>query len=105
MVTWVAFEESQVHFTRGKRKIFESSPGRNWGFCSDCGTSLTWEGQFWGKAVIEFHISLLENAAEYKPRKHWYDEQRLPWFEIVDDLPRYQKNDINAEPTHRGPKS
>ena len=33
-----------VRFTQGERAIYESSPGVGRGFCRDCGTTLTWEG-------------------------------------------------------------
>ena len=37
--------------------------------------------------------------------RHWYDNQRLPWFEVADNLPRYQIFDYGGkEPTHHGPK-
>ena len=90
--------EASGTFTQGDRKLFESSPDVNWGFCPECGTSLTWEGRFWGKMIVEFHVSTLDNPEEHKPRKHWYDSQRLPWFEVADDLSRFHRNDIDAEP-------
>jgi hypothetical protein len=105
VVAWVVYETQKVSFVKGKCKIYESSSGRGWGFCDQCGTSITWEGESFGKFVTEFHISTLDNPDEFIPDRHWYDSQRLPWFDVADNLPRYQIFDYGGkEPTHHGPK-
>lgn len=104
VVAWVAFETQKVSFTKGERKIYESSPGIGWGFCDRCGTSLTWEGEFFGKIITEFHISTLDNAEDFVPDRHWYDCERLPWFDVADNLPRYHIfDDADKEPIRHGP--
>ena len=108
VVAWVAFESQNVRFLKGTRKIFESSSGIGWGFCSQCGGSLTWEGKSLrnpGVHITEFLISTLDNPGAHNPDRHWFDVERLPWFEIADSLPRYKKLDYGAEPTHFGPKN
>ena len=44
VVTLVGYKADQVEFTKGDRKIYESSKGVGRAFCGDCGTTLTWEG-------------------------------------------------------------
>ena len=68
VVAWVAFETQNVRFNKGERKIYESSPGRDWGFCDQCGTSLTWEGNAFDRHITEFHISTLDKPEEFVPR-------------------------------------
>lgn len=105
VVAWATFETKNVRFTKGERKIYESSPGKGWGFCDQCGTSLTWEGESFGNIVTEFHISSLDKPANFVPDRHWFDSERIPWFDVADDLPRYHIFDYGGnEPTHRGPK-
>ena len=111
VVTWVAFKSQQVHFLNRERKIYESSPGIGWGFCDQCGSSLTWEGEsmVFGKekmSITELHISSLDTPEEFIPELHWFDGERIPWFDAVDNLPRYHKLSHNgAKPTHMGPKA
>jgi adenylate cyclase len=105
VVAWAAFETEKVCFIKGECKIHESSPGRSWGFCDQCGTSLTWEGESFGKIITEFHISTLDNPEKFVPDRHWYDCERIPWFDVADNLPRYHIFDYgDKEPTHHGPK-
>ena len=107
VVAWVAFASQNVKFVKGERKVFESSPGIGWGFCSRCGGSLSWEGnslRYSGTHITEFLISTLDNPEDYIPDRHWFESEKIPWFEIADDLPRYQKLDHEVSPTHIGPK-
>lgn len=108
-MVWVAFKSEQVQFLRERPKTYESSPGVEWGFCSVCGTSLIWEAslaKFGGEDVkiTEFTISSLDRPEDFIPDQHWYDGERIPWFDVADDLPRFHKLRFEgAQPTRRGP--
>jgi hypothetical protein len=88
VVTVVMFDRDRVKFTKGDRKIYNSSPGVGRGFCDQCGSSLTWEGQAEGRSVFTIHISTLDNPDDFVPQRHWYHGERIAWFETADDLPR-----------------
>lgn len=106
VVAWVAFDTKNVRFLKGERKIYESSPGIGWGFCDTCGTSLSLDGislRYSGIHITEFHISTLDNPEEFVPDRHMFDGERIPWFDVADNLPRYRKLDHGVEPTHYGP--
>lgn len=107
VVTFVAFEAHQVQYPKGKRKIYNSSPGVGRAFCGECGTPLTWEGKsrlFAGKFITEFHISTLDDPLAFVPDRHWFDCERIAWFDTTDKLPRYRELDGQGiEPDHNGP--
>ncbi len=107
VVTFVAFEAHQVRYPKGKRKIYNSSPGVGRAFCGECGTPLTWEGKsllFAGKFITEFHISTLDDPLACVPDRHWFDSERIAWFDTTDNLPRYRELDGQGiEPDHNGP--
>ena len=108
VVTWVVFDAENVRFLGNQRKHFESSPGIRWGFCDSCGSSLTWEAisnRHPGKSIIEFHIGTFDDPEGFVPDRHWFEFERLPWFEVADNLPRFEKMDIGVTPTHSGPRS
>ena len=88
LVAFVAFEGHKVRFTEQDRDIYESSPGIKRGFCSKCGTSLTWEGPYQGLSIIEFHVSTTDEPEAYEPELHWHHGEKLSWLKLVDDLPR-----------------
>ncbi len=98
VVMYVMFERTQVRFTKGNRKLYRSSATAERGFCRDCGTPLTWEGDWGGKSVIEVHISTLEDPERFPPDRHVFHSERLSWFDVADRLPRYSGTSVNAEP-------
>lgn len=103
MVTLVGMKKDHVRFTQGERAIFESSPGVGRGFCSQCGTPLTWEGD--GEELgplVEIHIGTLDNPSAFVPESHLHHDERIPWFEVADELPRHHEWD-EGNPYRHGP--
>ncbi|MCZ6497692.1 MAG: GFA family protein [Gammaproteobacteria bacterium] len=91
VVTLAGFKAGQVRFSGDERKIYESSPGVGRAFCGKCGTPLTWEGDGGGRGpILELHISTFDNPNALKPSVHSFDAERIPWFDIADNLPRYE---------------
>ena len=105
VVTFVAFRPDQVHFTGRERSIYKSSPTVERAFCNQCGTPLTWEAyaRSFGTRIIEFHISTLDDPDNFVPDRHWFHGERIVWFDVADDLPRYRELDVEDSPYHQGP--
>ena len=106
VVTFVGFKKNQVEFTKGERQIYNSSPGVGRAFCGQFGTPLTWEGEsnLLGRGMIlEFHISTLDDPNAFVPTDHVFYKERIAWFDVADDLPRYHGFDFNSEVCRRGP--
>jgi len=103
VVTFVMFDQDRVKFIKSDRKIYRSSPGVVRSFCDQCGTPLTWEGKAFDRLIIEFYISTLDNPDDHVPNVHWFHAERIAWFEVADDLPRYRGLSSGHEPYHIGP--
>lgn len=106
VVTFVGFRKDQVAFTKGERRIYNSSPGVGRAFCGQCGTSLTWEAEsrLPGRGeIVEFHISTFDDPNAFVPTNHVFYSERLAWFDVADDLPRYRAFDFNDEICRHGP--
>ncbi len=106
VVTFVSFKPDQVAFTKGERRIYQSSVGVGRAFCGQCGTPLTWEGTSSlpeRGTILEFHISTLDDANTFIPTNHLFYEERIAWFDVADDLPRFRGLDYNSEICRRGP--
>lgn len=88
VATFVGFREEQVIYTEGERSFYASSPGVRRGFCAACGTPLTYEAERY-PGEIHLYLSTLDETQRYEPQFHVYFAERVPWFEVVDDLPRY----------------
>jgi adenylate cyclase len=89
MSTWTAFAASGVHFTSKEPKYFASSPIAERGFCPDCGSSLTYQLiRPRPTAYLVIFTGSLDKPEDYAPAAHSGLESKVPWLEIVDDLPR-----------------
>jgi hypothetical protein len=103
VVTLVGMRRDDVRFTQGERAIYPSSPGVGRGFCSQCGTPLTWEGD--GEELgplIELHVGSFDDPNAFAPECHIHHDERLRWFEVADELPRHHEWD-EGEPYQHGP--
>ena len=91
VVTLTVFKVDQVKFSGDERKIYESSPGVGRAFCAKCGTSLTWETSRGSLgSVCALHISTSDNPDALQPIAHTFYSERISWFDIADNLPRYE---------------
>lgn len=89
MSTWTAFPASAVHFPAAAPRYYASSPIAQRGFCPDCGSSLTYRLTAPRPAayLVVFTASL-DEPQNFPPAVHGGIESRMPWLEILDDLPR-----------------
>ncbi len=92
VVTLAGFLADQVTFSGKPRKLYESSPGANRAFCENCGTPLTWEGDGGEELgpLLELHISTFDNPDALVPTGHMFYPEKVAWFDVADDLPRYE---------------
>ncbi len=105
VVTLAGFMADRVQFSGDARKIYQSSPGVGRAFCEKCGTPLTWEGisSTRGGPIFEIHISTFDNPDVLVPSGHSFDSERIPWFDIADNLPRFEAFTGDVSPLRHGP--
>ena len=78
---FVGFENDAVTMTEGTITTFKSSPGTTRGFCSRCGSTLTCATVHF-PTETHFHVGAFDRAAELKPGKHFFANERLPWLQL-----------------------
>jgi len=89
MSVWTAFSASAVHFTSKEPSYFASSPIAERGFCPDCGSSLTYRlVRPRPAAYLVIFTGILDKPHDHAPAIHSGLESKVPWLEIVDNLPR-----------------
>ncbi len=89
MSTWTAFPASTVQFVNDKPKYFASSPIAERGFCPTCGSSMTYRLLQPKKAAyLVIFTPTLDEPKKHAPAAHSGMESKMPWIEILDDLPR-----------------
>ena len=88
--TLAVYGVDQIMFSGDERKVYASSPNVGRAFCSECGTTLTFETELRGYGPIcAIHVSTFDNPHVVIPTAHSFYSERLSWFDIADDLPRY----------------
>ena len=104
VVTLAGFKADQVTFSGDERKIYESSPGVGRAFCAKCGTPLTWETSLGSLGpVCALHISTSDNPNALQPIAQTFYSERISWFDVADNLPRYEGMSINSSILRHGP--
>ena len=92
VVAWSMYDAGQVEFIAGSPEKYASSPGVLRGFCPTCGTPLWWEGMWDDKPIEMVTTASLDDPEPYQPDRHASCHNQISWFDVADDLPRYQQS-------------
>ena len=92
MSTFVGFTEKTFRYTKGKPKVFESSPQTWRSFCGDCGTPVTYHAD-WDKGGVHVYIGALDQPDAFSPMFHVNFAEHVSWFDTADKLKRYKSMD------------
>ena len=86
--THVGAHLSDIEFVQGKLKVFESSPGVRRGFCSDCGSPITYDSDRY-ELYMQIYIGSFDEPERLMPRAHVNYSERISWFDTDDALARF----------------
>jgi hypothetical protein len=87
MTIWIGYRAEQVISITGAPKTFSKTPGVVRSFCGDCGTSIGYQDEGL-PSEIYLYIGFMDAPKRFEPAAHGYWEQRLPFVELSDSLPR-----------------
>ena len=90
MLTYAGFPSQRFEITAGEPARYASSAGVTRSFCGRCGTPLSYEAER-HPGEIHLTISSLDRPEDFPPAVHVYTEERIPWLELGDHLPRYPR--------------
>ena len=88
--TYADFNPDEFNWISGEGhvKIYETSSGAGWCFCSECGSSLA--GTENGR-VTAVTLGTVEGDPGIKPESHIFVDSKASWHEISDDLPQFEQ--------------
>lgn len=93
---WISGEELLVRF--------ESSPGKRRWFCSRCGSQLISTRDADEESLL-LRAGCIDSGYDGAPVAHGWVDFKAPWYEISDDLPRFERgfpgSPAGAEPSVR----
>ena len=77
------------------RSVTDETPNVYRGFCGECGSSLFWDPR--GEDRIAVSAGSLDEPTGLKSLRHSWVTQKGDYYEIHDDLPRYEQVRENSE--------
>jgi len=103
LMIWVGYRADQVRFIQGQPKQFSKTPGVVRTFCGDCGSSI---GYFDQGLPDEVYISIgfMDTPARFPPTAHGYWQERLPYMQMGDGLPRVDTYTRERDPATGSPR-
>ena len=105
VVALAGYKRAQLRYTAGAPQVYASSAGVGRASCGACGTPLTWGGD--GGEIgpmVEMLVGTLDRPEDFAPSCHIHYAERLTWFDVADDLPRYSEwHDGGEAPACHGP--
>jgi len=102
VMAWVNTPRVGFRLLRGTPRFVATSAEFRRAFCADCGT-IMWtesiEPQRWN--MVSVHHGTIGRAAEIEPASHLCFDDRLPWLQIDDAIPRTARSML-LHPRERG---
>ncbi|MGR9462614.1 GFA family protein [Rhizobium leguminosarum] len=89
----VTAPEEGMEWTRGEPSYFQSSVNIDRGFCSNCGTPMTYRHP----GGLELAIGTFDDRSDLAPLIQVNYEARLPWVEEIFEAPVLKDQDFYAQ--------
>jgi hypothetical protein len=89
-VAWFSVRADGLRWTRGTPARHRSSASVERGFCSRCGTQLTYRNDGFPDE-IDVTTCSLDDPEAAPPHDHTFAARRLHWLQPGDSLPRYPR--------------
>ena len=87
-VAWVVFRSSELVFSAGQPARFRSSPNVIRTFCSQCGTSLTYQRDT-EPDTVDVTTATLDRPDDFAPSREIWIAHKLAWEALNKALPQY----------------
>jgi hypothetical protein len=89
VVAWMQVAPARFRVTKGAAKSFASSAHAARWFCPDCGAQLYMTDD--QNRSVGVTLGTLDAPDSVRPTVHGWESERLEWFRLSDDLPRYKQ--------------
>ncbi|QIZ76937.1 GFA family protein [Ferrimonas lipolytica] len=87
--SWMDFKAEQINWLNQPPREFASSAKIHRGFCSTCGSTISYRHSDYPH-YLTLTIASLDNPNHVKPNYHIFTASQPDWLSINDDCPRYK---------------
>ena len=88
VLVWSEVAIENFSNTAGEPSVYRSSEDGERRFCPRCGSPLEFRKRNAPDAV-EVYAANLDEPSCVSPKVHIFTADRIPWFDVKDDLPRF----------------
>ena len=81
-MAWITVPTTEFTVTQGEPKRYRTDTGAYRTFCSDCGTSLTYENDS-RPGETDITTGSLDNPDSFAPTKDVFADEKLRWVPLV----------------------
>lgn len=104
IATFVGVRTDKLTFTSGTPAVYHSSPGVDRSFCPKCGAPIAFACQKAFPGETHLYLGTLDDPGAFVAASHVHTGEQLHWFEVMDELPRFEASGVGAKPSRRGPR-
>jgi hypothetical protein len=102
--TFVCVAKASFRLISGTPTVYVSSPGVRRSHCARCGSPIGYESDR-NPEQIDLYAGTLDDPNPVASTCHVHVAEQLPWFEMIDDLPRYERRRRGHTPVRFGPRA
>lgn len=89
-IVFASFPVESFQYLSGQPSIYQSSTTGNREYCSKCGTQIAFRG-VGNVETVDVNVGSLDDPSIVSPEYHIWCQSQIDWFEVDDDLPKYQQ--------------
>ena len=104
VAAFLGVKVDQFRYLEGTPASYQSSAGVWRYFCPTCGSPMAYTDDNRWPGQVHLYAGTLEHPEKFTPSAHVNTSEQLPWFEVHDQLPRFEKMGEGAKPVRHGPK-
>ena len=98
VLAWGSVPLASFTYTTGRPTIYQSSAWGQREFCAACGSQILYR-ELDVADTVEINLAGLDRPEAVVPKSHIWMSSKLPWLEIADDLPRYEREAPGPHPS------
>jgi len=88
--TSIGVPRGQFAIVEGREALasFATPSGTRRAFCRHCGSKITVDNEAWDALYVP--AGTIDSPLPHRPQLHMYVRSKAPWFDILDDLARFE---------------
>jgi hypothetical protein len=102
LATFVGVEREKLRWLGAEPARYESSASVLRSFCARCGSPVSFESEPRFPGEVHLYHGTLDDPDALVPTVHVHAAEQVSWFEVHDELPRFDRSGKDAQPSRLG---